>query len=53
MYETVPVKRYKRTMDFMKSTVGSDLKILDLGVNNPFSEIMRMEQYNQPVSRNL
>ena len=41
MYDTIPDKRYRRTLEFMKNVVEPGVKILDLGVNNPFSEIMR------------
>lgn len=46
MYEnTFPHKRYNITMAFLKKHVPTDRAILDLGVNNPFSEIMRKEGY--------
>jgi len=41
MYDKLPLKRYNSTLDFMKGAVAKDAKILDLGVNNPFSEMMR------------
>ncbi len=41
MYEgKYPKKRYKITLDFLKENIASNSKILDLGVENPFSEIM-------------
>lgn len=41
MYEGKhPKKRYKITLDFLKEVIPSNSKILDLGVDNPFSEIM-------------
>ena len=41
MYEgKFPKKRYKITLDFLNQVIPSDSKILDLGVENPFSEIM-------------
>lgn len=43
MYEKIPIKRYDKTLAFMKKSVGQDANILDMGVNNPFSEIMRKE----------
>lgn len=47
MYEnTFPHKRYNITLAFLKKHVPKDKAILDLGVNNPFSEIMRKEGYN-------
>jgi len=42
MYEgTYPKKRYKHTLEFLNSVAPEGCKILDLGVSNPFSEIMR------------
>lgn len=47
MYEnTFPHKRYTITLAFLKKHVPADKAILDLGVNNPFSEIMRKEGYS-------
>lgn len=41
MYEkTYPSKRYRETLKFLKESVPPPAKILDLGVKNPFSEIM-------------
>ena len=46
MYEgKYPKKRYKKTLRFLKEHVSTDLSILDLGVTNPFTEIMRVEGY--------
>lgn len=46
MYEhTYPEKRYKKTLAFLKKVQPSTTNILDLGVNNPFSEIMRKEGF--------
>ncbi|APG61125.1 methyltransferase [Christiangramia salexigens] len=46
MYEnSFPEKRYKKTLDFMKEHVPPPAKILDLGVKNPFSEIMTKQGY--------
>jgi len=48
MYEnTFPNKRYKKTLEFLEEVVPSPAKILDLGVENPFSKIM--EQHNYQV----
>jgi hypothetical protein len=42
MYEgKFPKKRYKYTFNFLQQFVNRDDKILDLGVTNPFSEILR------------
>lgn len=42
MYEkTYPNKRFKLTASFLKKHIATDAKILDLGVENPFTEIMK------------
>ena len=47
MYEgKYPHKRYRITLDFLSKHVPKELSILDLGVDNPFSEIMRQEGYD-------
>jgi hypothetical protein len=38
--------RYRKTLQFLKEHVRKDEKILDLGVVNPFSEIMKQEGYD-------
>lgn len=46
MYKnSFPNKRYKHTLEFLESVVSSPSKILDLGVQNPFSEIMKKNGY--------
>jgi hypothetical protein len=46
MYEgTYPNKRYKKTVEFLKKHVSKNTSILDLGVSNPFSEIMKQQGY--------
>ncbi|MBC2846545.1 methyltransferase [Winogradskyella flava] len=46
MYEkTFPNKRFKLTLEFLKKHVSTSETILDLGVKNPFSEIMLSEGY--------
>lgn len=41
MYEkTYPNKRYKHTLQFLKKHINTSESILDLGVANPFSELM-------------
>lgn len=46
MYEkTFPNKRFQKTLQFLKDTVPAPAKVLDLGVVNPFSEIMRENNY--------
>lgn len=42
MYEkTFPEKRFKHTLDFLNKHINSSETILDLGVENPFSKIMK------------
>lgn len=45
MYAHYPEKRYRLTLEFLKKHVGKEEKILDLGVPNPFSDIMTEEGY--------
>jgi len=45
MYHKLPLKRYNHTIDFLKSVLPAPAKILDLGVRNPFSEIMEQNGY--------
>ncbi len=46
MYEgKYPKKRYKRTLQFVKENVSTEASILDLGVSNPFSEILKSKGY--------
>lgn len=46
MYEkTYPNKRYKHTLQFLKKHIDTSESILDLGVANPFSELMISEGY--------
>ncbi|MRT16427.1 class I SAM-dependent methyltransferase [Vitellibacter sp. q18] len=47
MYEgKFPTKRYKHTLRFLNEVISKEEKILDLGVTNPFSEILRKEGFN-------
>ncbi len=47
MYEgTFPNKRYKKTLEFVKKHIEKSSNILDLGIENPFSEILKKENYN-------
>ena len=47
MYEkTFPNKRYKHTYRFLKECISKEESILDLGVTNPFSEILTTKGYN-------
>ncbi len=46
MYEnSYPNKRFKHTIQFLKTHVPSKSEILDLGVENPFSDIMKEVGY--------
>ena len=46
MYEkTFPNKRFKHTLEFLEKHTSKEDKILDLGVENPFSKIMKNNGY--------
>lgn len=46
MYEnTFPNKRYKKTIEFLTTHIPQHTSILDLGVENPFTAIMKKEGY--------
>ena len=46
MYEkSYPSKRFRLTLSFIKKLIPTNLSILDLGVNNPLSDLMRKEGY--------
>ncbi|MEC7772296.1 MAG: methyltransferase [Bacteroidota bacterium] len=46
MYENnFPNKRYKHTLAFLRKHINTSESILDLGVENPFSEIMKSNGY--------
>ncbi len=46
MYEkTFPNKRFQHTLSFLQKHIAKDESILDLGVENPFSKIMKEEGY--------
>lgn len=46
MYEkTFPNKRYKHTAEFLLKYISTDSKILDLGVENPFTKIMKQQGF--------
>ena len=45
MYRKLPSKRYNHTLSFLKSVLPAPATILDLGVRNPFSEIMEQNGY--------
>lgn len=47
MYEgTFPNKRYKHTLNFLQEHISAPASILDLGVRNPFSDIMEKAGYS-------
>lgn len=47
MYENnFPNKRYKHTLDFLQKHISVSEPILDLGVDNPFSTIMKENGYS-------
>ncbi len=47
MYEkNFPNKRFKLTLEFLKEFVSTEEKILDLGITNPFSDILQKEGFS-------
>ncbi|MEH6536408.1 MAG: methyltransferase [Psychroserpens sp.] len=47
MYEkTFPNKRFKHTVEFLKTHITTSESILDLGVENPLSEILKTHEYS-------
>ena len=47
MYEkTFPNKRFKLTLEFLQKHIKTSETILDLGVENPFSKIMKEAGYS-------
>ncbi|WP_288955417.1 methyltransferase [uncultured Polaribacter sp.] len=45
MYTKLPVKRYEHTITFLQKVLPAPATILDLGIRNPFSEIMEQNGY--------
>ncbi|WP_372745458.1 methyltransferase [Lutibacter sp.] len=45
MYAKIPSRRYKHTLKFLQAALPAPATILDLGVRNPFSEIMEQNGY--------
>jgi len=45
MYKIYPKYRYKQTLEFLKKVLPAPATVLDLGVRNPFSEIMEKNGY--------
>jgi len=52
MYEkTFPNKRFKHTAEFLTKHITFDSKILDLGVENPFTNIMKQQGFDVENTR--
>ena len=45
MYKYFPTKRYRLTLKFLQSHISNSEKILDLGVENPLTKIMKDSGY--------
>lgn len=45
MYRTTPKKRYNYTLQFLQQFISKEESILDLGVSNPFSDILKNQGY--------
>ncbi|MFD1063825.1 methyltransferase [Winogradskyella litorisediminis] len=45
MYKKLPNKRYKHTLEFLEKHISTSETILDLGVENPFTKIMKNHGY--------
>ena len=45
MYNKIPVNRYNKTLKMLNEICPSPSVIFDLGVRNPFSEIMEKNNY--------
>ncbi|CAM1364595.1 Methyltransferase [Tenacibaculum litopenaei] len=45
MYEKLPKRRYEQTLKFLQKEVPQPTTVLDLGVRNPFTEIMEEHGY--------
>lgn len=46
-----PKKRYRHTLKFLKENVAANASILDLGVSNPFSELLKSKGFNVTNTR--
>lgn len=52
MYEnSFPNKRFKLTAEFLLKHISTDSKILDLGVENPFTKIMKQHDFDVENTR--
>ena len=45
MYKKIPTKRYKHTLEFLQKVLPAPAVVLDLGIRNPFTEIMEENGY--------
>ena len=45
MYKKKPHRRYKLTLQFLESHISTSETILDLGVENPFTKVMKDHNY--------
>lgn len=45
MYKKTPTKRYKHTLEFLQKVLPAPAVVLDLGIRNPFTEIMEEHGY--------
>ena len=46
MYRKTPTKRYNYTLQFLQQFISTEENILDLGVSNPFSDILKENGYS-------
>lgn len=46
MYNKTLMRRYEKTLKFLKESISDESRILDLGTKNEFSEIMLKNKYN-------
>lgn len=46
MYKNIPHERYRRTLEFMQKSVSPPARIMDMGIDNPFSVILRERGYD-------
>ena len=45
MYKKIPSKRYAKTLKMLKRVCPAPAVVFDLGVSNPFSDIMKLNNY--------
>ena len=45
MYKYFPHKRYKYTLEFLQKYINTSESILDLGIENPFTKVMKDHDY--------